>query len=161
MPQLTYNNAPAKGFAGQIADLGPRYVVSRLNGEASANLPFGIGVQKGATDSECLLPSATGQLIEGVTVRETYIDSSSLATNGAIAPDAMAAIMKKGAIYVLPEQNVVKGDPVYCRHTVNGALTPGRFRKDADTAKADLLAGAMWGESGSADQPTKLILNLP
>jgi hypothetical protein len=132
MSQTSYPTSMTKAFAGQIADLTDvRHVDSLLNGEASANLPFGVAVAKGASDSECLLPAASTDKILGITVRDLSRNSASLSGNGAIAPDDMASVMSAGSVYALPEQAVVKGDKVFVRYTDGGgSLTVGRLRKD-------------------------------
>ncbi len=134
MSQTSYSNDPAIGFAGMRADTSAASVSSLLNEEASANLPFGIFVKNGTTDRTCKLPSASTDIVAGLTVASADVDSASLATNGAIAPDDIANVAKKGRFYVLPEQSVTKGDAVYMRYTVDGSdslLAPGRVRKDA------------------------------
>jgi hypothetical protein len=130
--QTSYSNDPAVGFAGMRADNRATEHLSRLNGEASANLQFGVMVKKGANDSKCLLPSASTDELLGLVVSDFSIDSAELSGSGAVAPEEMASIARKGAFYVLPEQAVVEGDPVYVRYTDgSGALTVGRLRKDA------------------------------
>lgn len=141
MSQTVYNTNMAKGYAGQLADDSDHRVVSLLNGEASTALPFGIAVAKGASDSECLLPAASTDKLLGLTVRDSSIQSASVSSNGAIIADAMASVLTEGTMYVLPEQTVAKGDPVFVRYTAGaGALKVGRLRKDADgTAQVNTL----------------------
>lgn len=130
--QTSYSNDPAIGFAGMRADDRPTEHISRLNGEASANLPFGVMVKQGASEAKCLLPAASTDKLLGLVVSDFSIDSAGLASNGAVIPKAMASVARKGAFYVLPEQDVAEGDDVYVRYTAgSGALTVGRLRKDA------------------------------
>ena len=135
MAQLTYNTNMAKGFAGQLATTSHKQVDSFVNAEASADMPFGIAVKKGSADGECLLPSSASDKIIGLTMRDNSLDTLALASNGAIAPKAMASVMRVGAMYALPEQTVAKGDKVFVRFTAGaGALKVGRLRKDGGGA---------------------------
>ncbi len=131
--QLTYPTSAEIGFAGMRADNRPAEFISKLNDEASANLPCGVMVQQGATDAKCLLPTAAANKMLGLVVSSFNNDSASLATNGAVAPYDMASIARKGAFYVLPEEDVEEGEAVYVRYTAGGAgETVGRLRNDLD-----------------------------
>lgn len=141
MSQTSYSQDPAIGFAGMIADGREHEIVALLNEEASANLPMGVFVKLGTTDRTCKLPAASGDNAYGLVIASADVDSASLASTDAIAPKRAANVGRKGAYFVLPEQTVAKGDPVYMRYTAGaGALTVGRLRKDADgTAQVNTI----------------------
>lgn len=52
-------------------------------------------------------------------------------------------IVRKGFVWVIAEEVMTAGDPVYVRHTASGGNTVfGKIRNDADTATCSLLVGA-------------------
>ncbi len=131
--QTSYPTSAEIGFAGMRADNRPAEFISKLNDEALANLPCGVIVQQGASDSKCLLPTAASNKMLGLVVSSFSNDSADLTTDGAVAPEEMASIARKGAFYVLPEEDVTEGQLVYVRHTAGGAgETAGRLRNDLD-----------------------------
>jgi hypothetical protein len=160
--QTTYPTDIASGFEGQTADSRLSTKVSRVNAETSANLPFGRAVKDDGTGKGAKLFADEDDSFLGVTAFEHNVNAH-LASNGAVEPKRMVAVQTQGAIRVKPEQAVAPGDPVYVRHTAGtGAQTIGRFRKDADTDKAVLLAGARWDSvTTAADQIAVLVLNHP
>lgn len=153
MSQTSYPTKMGVALEGQIADLQPHAIAGYA---AEVEVGFGIGVIQGTKDTQCKLPGATGFKLLGVVAH-----SHAREKDAATAAD-MVNVMRQGAIWVRPEQAVVAGDPAYVRHTANGAgKTPGRFRKDADTDKADLIAGARFRTSAAADGLAILEINLP
>jgi len=70
--------------------------------------------------------------------------------------------LRRGVVWVYTEQAVDSDDPVYLRFMANGTgYTPGQFRKDADTDKATLIAGANFQQSGVAGGAVPVEINLP
>lgn len=140
MSQTSYSNDPGIGFAGMRADNRPAEVVSRLNEESSANLPFGTIVKQGTVDRCVKAPSSSSDKFEGLLIASADVDTAAIDAN-AVAPKGACNVAKKGAFYVLPEQAVAPDDPVYVRYTAGaGALTVGRLRKDPDgTAQVDTV----------------------
>lgn len=162
MSQTTYAIEAARAFEGMLGDTsgGPtRKSLSLANEEASAT-PFGRGVKGGTDpDTQFLLPTATGQTLRGITVHKHGTED---VTNDGLSTDEVGEVLNSGRIWVTPEQAVTPDDPVYWRHTAGGAgEVPGRFRKDADTAKADQVTEAVWRTSAAADDPALLEINLP
>jgi hypothetical protein len=76
------------------------------------------------------------------------------------------SILRVGDIGVITEQAVVKGDPVFMR--IGGADTVtsgtakvlGGFRKDADTAGAVAITGAVYSQSAGAFEPVGIELRI-
>lgn len=156
MSQLAYNNKSAIAFDGLIADLEDSEIVSRANGEASAAISFGRAVAR-SSDSEVVLPTATGNHIVGVSVHSHAHDNraSAGATPTGVNPNDMVSVMRQGVVWVTPEDAVVEGGAVYVRHA---AGTLGRFRGADDGANASLLANARWRTSAGAGELAMLEL---
>jgi hypothetical protein len=157
--QLNYAQNMPIAFNGMLADNGPRDVVTGTC-EVVAGVPFGVGVVQGTNDDGFVLPNALVTQIKGITVHE-HNDNRALAGNIAVAQRGSASLLRKGRCYVLPEQNVVAGDPVFLRNLVNGLLTPGNFRMDADGGNAVLVPNARWATTGLANTPAVVEINLP
>lgn len=159
MTQLTYG-ALVKGIEGGLGDSGHNDIVTRVH----ATLPvlFGRGVIGNAVEGEVALPSATGFVLTGVSVATQLAkpNATGIAQYDAKTP---IPVMKKGRIWVLAEQAVNPSSPVFCRYTVNGGTTAvGRFRADADTARADAVTDARWlTTTTAADQLALLEINIP
>jgi hypothetical protein len=104
--QTTYSNTPARGFAGQVlrADI----VVGKIQGEATAVIPFGYGVCPHASDSsKVILPAAETDRVIGILARShEYMDGISYnpdVTPGGVMPGANLNIVRKGRMLVLAE----------------------------------------------------------
>jgi hypothetical protein len=143
MSQTTVSaGGQSAGVAGQIADSldGPD-IVSGFNMEATAQMPWGIGVrvQPGSTGDGFLLPTGnTGgpQLdIAGVNVfshdhhRAANADSAGnfggdLGSTG-LNPKAVLQVLRDGRIWVPVETNVVPGDRAFCRGVATGTFGQG------------------------------------
>lgn len=142
-PQTTYNIIAPAGSAGFLADTDDAQVASYYNGEAG-DLPVGIGVvEDGVVSHKAKLPAGASDKFAGV-VFNTYGRDPNGLTTGAYSTGSQIPVLQHGKVFVKPEQDVTPADPVYLRYTANGPLTPGSFRKDADTAKALLVKGAKW-----------------
>jgi hypothetical protein len=160
MSQSTYSVTADTGFAGMSAESdAPKRI--RSYALESGTTEYGRGVVPGTNDDEFALPSATGFELLGVTLFNHTNDNRSLTASDGIDAQQTTDIMSRGAVWVLPEQAVVPGDPVFVRHTTNGGDTPGGFRMDADTANADQVTGAKWLTTGDASTPAIVELNLP
>jgi hypothetical protein len=157
MSQLAYTEQ-AVAFAGLMADITDGYERdTMLNGEASAEIPFGAFVVENAamtagatpatrgTPAIAKLPAAsTDDFANGGVVLHSheYDKRLDLGTTG-VLPTRQLSVLKRGRVWMQVEQAVVKTDPVFVRYTVNGAGTAlGQVRKDDDTAKALRIYGA-------------------
>jgi hypothetical protein len=128
--QTSYSNAPTRGFAGALADNGPKDFLSRTNGNASAEIPFGIGVIFGTTDGTAKTPAAVTDKVVGVVAHShAYQPGAQLGTTGVAALGDLN-VLRKGRIYLVAEQDVVPGDRLFCR-AVSGAggTVLGAWRK--------------------------------
>jgi hypothetical protein len=158
--QTSYSFDMAVAFAGQLAN-NQNYRAVSGNLEGAANIPFGIGLKKGAADDGYVPPSGSTDLIEGIAIHTHAIDTIGLsglapATAG-VQPKEMFTVLRSGEIYVLVEEAVVAHDPVFCRYAAGGGGTQlGAFRKSADTATAALVKGAKYLTSAGIGGIAKL-----
>ena len=138
-------------------------VATTVNTTASPIL-FGRGLAQNLTDAALIaLPSATGFLFSGISMQSQVAtpndDGIAKYEDGVAVP-----VMTKGRIWVLAEDAITSlADSVYLRHTANGAVNvAGRFRTDADTARADQIANARWLTLTTAvNQLAVLEINMP
>lgn len=151
MSQTAYALEPAVASAGLLSDMGQSQIHSRTNEEV-VDIPFGIAMKKGTTfvDDGSLLPTASGDKVEGVTVSTPARDNIGLATAGVngIRAGARYNLLRKGRVWVNVEQAVVPTDTIFFRYASGGGGTQkGSFRKDADTATAAQWKGARFMNS--------------
>lgn len=164
MPITNYDYLIDKPYLpGQIVTLDDAQIWSYANG-VNGILFFGLGVVKGANPSgtaiqlpskigatgTIVLPSAAGQKFEGITyhtntyeIRDGY--TRDVATGRLGYPiKQIVSIVRSGVMAVWIDSAVDRGDPVYLRHTATVGVTglAGCFRKDADTANAQLIEDA-------------------
>jgi hypothetical protein len=161
MSQLAYNQDPAIGREGLIADNSFRDVLSRV---AETDLPAGRVVTKGTDEKEAKLPAAaadiTGKDVLGITVFDASREPHT-ATDEYEATDVIP-VLRRGRIWMVAEDAVTEGDDVYVRHVAAGAEELGRVRSDADGTDAAILPGSTFRTSTSgADQLVVVEINLP
>ncbi len=158
MGQTSYSIAPKAGFRGLPYDMSPsRKRTARVN--AGSARPFGTFVKVGgaanAAEGDVTVLADANSVVAGVLhhTHDIRQDPSTPAlVAGADVPDlSIVPLMEAGKIYVMIEEDVVEGDPVYTRHTANGAgkLVIGACRNDDDGAKALLVKGAKFCGAGT------------
>lgn len=125
--------------AGVLADNGDIYdVLSAFSEEASAGIPFGVGVKKGTEDRGVKLLTATSETVTGITVysynHSPGATTGDLDSSGDLKPKAAIDLLNKGRVYVYVEEAVSAGDRGYCRAVANGAgkTVIGGWRKSQD-----------------------------
>lgn len=159
MAQTSYPTVQPIAFAGQIADSSQHDVLSRASEEA-ASFPYGVLVVAGTdAETQALLPTSAADFVLGAALHshsnEVGDDNLNL-----VDPERVFNVLHEGRMYVLPEQAVAVGDPVYARIAAGaGGTQLGAFRMDADTASAQLLNGARWLSAGDASNPAILELD--
>lgn len=134
---------------------------------AQQAIPFGRGVvwRPGGQADSIALPSAGGQVFQGVLERIHSVVDPSNADNDPAALSGLQAgtVIHKGQVIV--EIEAVTVDPsagVFLRHTSGaGGTVVGRFRIDADTATADAVANAKWADVFTGPGLAVLSLDLP
>lgn len=154
--QTDYNDL-AKAVKGGLADIAFSDKVSRV---AAADIGFGVGLVQTAVEGQTALPSATGFVFEGVSVQTNKPVQNATGEAQYDAGEEIT-VLRKGRIWVYAEVAVAVNDPVFLRHTVNGALVPGDFRNDADTARADQITNARWITATTAAGLAQIEINIP
>lgn len=110
-----------------------------VNGEASAEMRFGIAVGQGTLDNEAILLAAVADKQVGVLgFRQGYIDTTELGTTG-LKPNVTLGIVRRGKVWVIVEEDVTPASAVLIRCIAAGNEIAGAFR---DTADASDLATA-------------------
>lgn len=165
MPTITNDYSFIGGaIEGQLATAVNCTRRSALN-ETGLVLPYGRAlVYDTSTTGFYNLPSVTGQKFMGV-IERTVIYENETDSQGffGFPVDVEFDFDSTGDIYVFTETDVTPNDPVFFRHTANGAGKDviGRFRNDADAGTCDqVLVGASWQGSFLAGDFAILTLNL-
>ncbi len=155
-------------YAGMLADSTiVKHSDSKYNQEASAEIRFGDGVVRGATDEDnsAVKPhtsaAAAAPLFCGIVLHShDYAPDIEIGTTG-VKPKMTLNVLQKGRVYVLPEEDVDPGDPVRMRVVVAGSEVAGAFRTSADATDCiNLSTVARWITSGSTTIPAVLEIDL-
>lgn len=157
-PTQNYGYELNAAFPGMLVDLQNKQATSHVQGEASAEIPFGAGVILGTastvagTPDPAKLPVDANSRLIGVAMHShAYQAEVQLGTTG-MKPTVMVSVLRKGRIYVLWEGTAIaKGANVYCRHTAGVGEQKGSFRHDADGSDAFLCRGFVAAETVTAD----------
>lgn len=162
MSQTSYSLSMGRGLEGQLADSGPHDIITM---ELPARVPFGLGVTRGSTEGEAVVPDATSEvstkgLFLGVTVHTHAVESVNDGLAPAYPAKSVASILKGGRILVKVEETVNAGDQAFCRFATGTGTQLGSFRKSADTATAVAVPGAYYYKGASAGGLAVLELNL-
>ena len=112
--QPNYNDAPDRGYEGQIADTRSFEAVSRIC--QPATIGFGKAVIRGTADNQVTIGAAGA--FAGIAVRDITLPALN---NDAYKQGDTIAVMTRGTIFAVPSANVADGDPVY--RTALGVLT--------------------------------------
>lgn len=157
MAQTTYDRDYSTPFSGSPGNTGLKDDVSALNDEGS-DIPAGIGVTQ-KSEGKIEEFDAAADVLAGITLNTFAREPGELSgADDAIKAGAMCNVREKGAVYVKVEETVAVNDPVFCRHTSDGAGNTqlGRFRKDSDAGRARLVRGARWLTGGTTSLPAML-----
>lgn len=125
--QTTIETYSKKGQAGQIASLNNMAIYQAIPGLRNLTvtpIPYGRFVRIIAATTGVELPSATGQIMAGITVMNSNNNDFFDTVTHGIQPQDFADVMSVGDVWTVCETPLAKpGDPVYVRHTANGGLT--------------------------------------
>lgn len=149
MSQTAYTQDPAVAIEGMLADASfAKEVLSAIADEAIA---FGRAIARttgGPADDRpprAVLPTTAAEITTGVFLGISRADTTleQAATPVGYAVDTTIGYLRKGRIWVLTEEAVALGDPVFARFAAGaGGSILGLFRNDADTASAAQIPGA-------------------
>lgn len=165
LPQTSVAN-PAIAVDGMLADDGPKNILSKINGEASAEIPFGKMVARGSADDEVLKLAATSDKLVGVVVfGQAYAKTAGgatleLGTTG-LTPNTLMDVLSEGRMYVFPEEAVTPTSAVRVRAVAAGAEVAGAFRATADSTDCiDISKFARWLTTGSSTVPAVVEIDM-
>lgn len=133
MAQTSYPSSMDPAFAGMLADLDNKKAISMNNGEASAEMPFGVAVCWGASDDEALLPDATSDVIAGILLHAHSYDPDSQLGDDGVLPDNTISVLRKGTVWAVCEDGCSPGDRLFVRAVTSGAEQEGALRASADS----------------------------
>ncbi len=153
MSQLDYNVNMDIAFEGMLADANLEHADSGL--AEGSNLEFGLGVKKGTSDNQFAPLAAAADKFEGVLIHRHREE-------GDLLDKQAVSVLRRGRIYVLVEEAVVKGDAAFVRAVATTGERAGAFRKSADgTDTIDLTGVAVFKTSAEAGELAILEVNLP
>lgn len=134
-PQTSVSLTQAAAIQGQLGNSSMmKDAESLINGEASAEIPFGVMVQQGATVQEALKLTATNNKLVGITVfSHDYQKPVELGDTG-MKPDVVMSVLARGKVWVPVEEAVTRASAVLVRAVAAGAEVAGAFRDTADGA---------------------------
>ncbi len=155
-----YSATHEPGYEGQRVDLGLTGITSKVS--EATDIAFGRALVRGTLDNQCLLPSAAGQALIGISEMTTAWAENASGLH-VYEQYREVNIINFGQIYAYTEESVVPGDAVYFRHTADTAPLDvvGRFRKDSSGGDADLITGASWETTTAAGGIGIINLNTP
>jgi len=155
MPLDTLSYAEqARGFAGMKSDARDDTVESYVQGEVSAEIPFGVAVAQGTASAQSGTPDKAILMVNGSSVvvgvhlhSHNFDRETQLGTSG-VKPQNLISVMRKGQVMMVHEGAVTKGQPCFVRHTAGGGGSQkGVVRADADTATAVSTAALTFAET--------------
>ncbi len=173
-PQTEVANTPDYGMPGQLATLraaADAKVDTYVQEEASAHIPFGRVVKLGTADlslgiNGAKIPAAKTDKLIGITCfGHSYARTNAQEIDGTgLVPGTHIGVVRQGAVFVMPEEDVAPGDQVHARVTVHDTgsplvKTPGEIGKTDDGVKTiDISAFAQWETAGgpTSGQPARL-----
>lgn len=171
IPQQAVSSNLSNPRAGTLA-YGAGYPNVVVTGWSAAIAYFGQWLSKGTADQQVKTPAASTDVVGaqsdfensiGVCVATQTQESLRDALNPHYIANTALNILRRGAIWVVSEQDVVAyTSRLYVRYTVNGGLIPGSFRTDADGGKAaEVTAKVRPVTTATAGNPFKIEVNLP
>lgn len=135
IPQTSVSETMTQAYMGMLADSGyDKYVRSYVNEEASDEMPFGVVVQQGTADNQCLLLNAITDKLIGITVHShAYDKDNELGTTG-LKQYATVGVARRGRVWCYAEEAVTPASAPLVRAVAAGVEVPGHFRDSADAA---------------------------
>lgn len=174
MPQTSVDSVAPLGIPGMLSDFHTTQygdINPGTNEEASAPIPFGVMVKKGteAGQVKLLAAQADADDLEGIAVQADVYDPLTQLTDvtvGTVEQSGVNSgvtfdILRRGRIWVRPEEAVTPVSEVHVRAVAAGAETKGAFRATADgTDTIDITAFAKWRTSAEANELAELEIDM-
>lgn len=163
---MSYNDLTSYPlYEGKVATYEPPIILTAAN-KSGAIVAFGKGLTRGSADNQVRIPTATGQTFMGIAVETNTIEKRagySIDSNNKMGwpVDYDLSFIRRGIIVVPVDSDCVQGGAVYVIHTASTGQTPGHFRKDANTDKADLVPNAVFWKTLTAAGIGLIRINLP
>lgn len=162
--QTTYDLYYLRAKAGMLGDVRDNTQESYA---AENEFNFGMAAVFGTNAEKQIKKAvATGEVFAGITVaamttEQTLVPGSISDSTGKWLQYDMVPTLRKGQIWVKVTQDVNPNDPVYFVHTNADPTKIGYFRKDADTANADLVPTGIFRTAALAGGLALVEINLP
>lgn len=152
------------GIPGQLADLHTAEfgdVVSAVNEEAAAEIPFGVMVKQGTDDDDVKLLAAQADKLKGIVVFGHNFDYPVQRGDTGLKPGVHFGILRKGRIFVRTEDAVTPASEVHVRAVAVDPEVKGAFRGTDDGADTlDITAFAKWVTSADAGEVAILEIDM-
>lgn len=150
--QTSYEFKPRVALEGNVDNNSLLELDSK---SAEAEIGFGRAVVRGTNaDRQVKIPAGATPAFFGVAQRIIGLENPNDGTfeRTSYLDKETVSVVRSGYIWVYSEQAVNAGDPVYYRHTAGaGGTVLGRFRKDDDTSTANLIDGASFETTITAE----------
>ena len=153
MSQTAYQQDPDVALEGQLVDIS--FAKDIVSGIAEVAITFGRFVHRslaGAADDRppvVDVPRLTGEVTGGTLIGVAMSDVTLEETVTGWAVDETVRIMRSGRVWMLAEDAVTYGAPVFVRFNAGGE---GRVRSDVDGANAVALPGASFRSIAGAGE---------
>lgn len=157
-PQTTVSLEPDVGVPGSpVHDYALRnnLVATYLQEEASAAIPFGRICKLGTADAGGVgtngakIPSAKTDKLVGFSTFALGFNRVTELSDLGILPKVHFGVTEKGDLWIMPEEDMVPGDDVHARVTINTAKLPGMIGTTDDGVKTiDITPFAQVRKSG-------------
>lgn len=143
MSQTSYSIAQSAAKNGQLADIGIKDVISKIN--LALALKFGTLGVRGASEGLCTSPAAAGDVTDekkvlGVVLCTQDLESS-LTGDPQYPIQSAVPLLRKGRVWVKTEETATVASDVFVRYAAGGNGV-GSFGVSAGTSERAALANA-------------------
>lgn len=158
--QSSYSNDLAVAYAGQLVNAPAGGIMTLVNAEASAVIPFARAVAfkpSSTDDKQATLPANAGDRVCGIVLRShaygIYPFGDLDQTNGGIVVGGQMNVLAIGEVWAIAEDGCVPGDRLWVRRTVGGdgaEVLGSTGNADEGTETIDCTAQGVWLTTASA-----------
>ena len=165
--QTSVSSTRAKGYPGQLDATAPHHIVTAINGEASASIPFGKAVvwdpSSPATEISVTLPANQTDPVMGIVVKADHYSRVWIDADGntqgdldatGLRPGVAMGVLIRGRILVTAASAIVAGvSRLFVRRTAGLGETLGALEDAADsTDMIDCTNQGVWMSTASANE---------